>query len=115
MLGSGEYAYRLAWEEVNGPLEPGIILHHLCGNPWCINLDHLEPMTQGEHLRRHGNSGDNHQADKTHCPAGHPYDVANTYHHTRKDGARERHCRACRYAAKKRSRARRRAAGLPVT
>lgn len=33
----------------------------------------------------------NWQANKTHCPHGHPYDSANTYYH--KSG---RHCRMCR-------------------
>ena len=36
-------------------------------------------MPQGAHLRLHGLPGDHCQAEKTHCPAGHPYDEANTY------------------------------------
>jgi hypothetical protein len=35
-------------------------------------------------------------ANKTHCPRGHEYDEANTYH--KPNGSRE--CRACRKARK---------------
>jgi WhiB family redox-sensing transcriptional regulator len=44
------------------------------------------------------------QADKTHCPNGHPYNAANTYY----TPAGERRCRACRARiARARRRARR--------
>jgi HNH endonuclease len=97
------YAYRIAYEAKHGKLEPGQILHHRCGHDWCVNPDHLMPMTQGEHMRLHGFGGDANvgQALKTHCPAGHPYDDENTYH-----WRGERQCRICRLEASRRSRAR---------
>ncbi len=96
------YAYRVLWEEANGPIPPKMVLHHRCENSWCVNLSHLELLTQGDHLREHGIPGDWGQADKTHCPAGHPYDKDNTYTYVTKDGSTERHCRICRRAAKQR-------------
>lgn len=46
------------------------------------------------------------QAARTHCPAGHPYDEANTYRH-----GNHRYCRACNTAKAARRREARRNAG----
>jgi hypothetical protein len=46
-------AHRLAWIEENGPIPKGMIVHHLCGNPPCINLDHLNLMVHADHTRLH--------------------------------------------------------------
>ena len=102
-----KYAYRVVYEQEIGPLPEGVA-HHLCENSWCVNPHHLEFIPQGEHLRKHGLAGDWGQADKTHCPSGHPYDETNTYVHTRKDGRVERHCRECTRQAKRRMRERNR-------
>lgn len=99
------YAYRVLWEKERGPLN-GLRLHHRCHNPWCVNLDHLEPITQAEHIKEHGLPGDWGQADKQECPAGHPYDEENTYTYERKNGSVERHCKPCHRETKKRYRAR---------
>lgn len=105
-----KYVYRLVYETMVGPIPSGLVLDHLCQNPWCVNPTHLEPVPQAINMRRAGVvGGDAHigQATKTHCPAGHPYDVANTY---RWRG--ERQCRVCRTAAKRRYLARLRAAAF---
>jgi hypothetical protein len=47
------------------------------------------------------------QLAKTHCPAGHPYDEANTY---RRRGDNRRYCRKCKAGAVRKIRARRKAA-----
>ena len=83
-----------------------MVCHHLCHNSSCTNPDHIELMTQADHIRQHGLTGDWGQADKTHCPQGHPYDEVNTYRYTRKDGRTERHCRECTRQAKRKYRAR---------
>lgn len=105
-----QYAYRVLWEDMHGPLARGLVLHHTCENAWCINLDHLVPVTRARHKAEHGLVGDWGQARKTHCPAGHEYAAENTYVYTRKDGRVERHCRSCTIEAKRRYRARRVAA-----
>ena len=104
------YVYRIVYQAAGGALGPDEIAHHTCGHPWCINPFHIEPGQQADHIRGHGLTGDWGQADKTHCPAGHPYDEANTYVHKRSDGRVERHCKACRREAKRRYRDRARMA-----
>lgn len=101
------YVYRILWEEKNGPLPAGHLLHHTCENAWCINLDHVVPVTRAQHAIEHDKGGDWGQADKTHCPAGHTYDTENTYVHHREDGRIERHCKKCRAETKRRYRERR--------
>jgi len=105
------YAHRMAWRLAYGPIPDGLVIDHVtargCRFKDCINVDHMEPVPQLENARRGGwGMGDWGQAAKLTCPAGHPYDDANTYHYTRKDGTQERHCRACHQEAKRRYRAR---------
>lgn len=47
-------AHRYAYTWVVGPIPGGLVLDHLCGVRRCVNPTHLEPVTQGENLRRAG-------------------------------------------------------------
>jgi hypothetical protein len=76
-----------------GPVPEGLELDHLCANRACIRPLHLEAVTHAENIRRGA-------ARVTHCPAGHPYDEANTYHHP--TGSRD--CRACMRISRQRYR-----------
>lgn len=76
-------SHRFAYELLVGPIPDGLTLDHLCRNPACCNPAHLEPVTLGENARRA-------KLAITHCPAGHPYDEANTYFR-----GSYRECRAC--------------------
>lgn len=89
--------HRVIWEKHRGPIPGGLTLDHLCANPPCCNPDHLEPVTLAENTSRQWSErppdpGRNNRA-KTHCPHGHPYDVANTIWFG-PDG-RWRRCREC--------------------
>lgn len=101
MGGQLRNAHRVAYEWARGQIPAGLHLDHLCRNRSCVNPDHLEAVTQGENIRR------GEKAQRMHCPAGHPYDVTNTYHRKDKVG---RMCRACTNARTKAIKARRRQA-----
>jgi len=82
-------AYRVAWEDRNGPIPVGLEIDHLCRNPWCVNPAHMEPVTHAENQRR-GNGFAGKNARATYCLHGHPFDLFNT----RWVGG-HRHCRTC--------------------
>jgi hypothetical protein len=83
-------AHRVAYEVLIGPIPEGLTIDHICKNPGCVNPSHMEPVTQGENLRRSESwSGQNMR--KTHCPQGHPYEGDNLK--LTKEGFRQ--CRIC--------------------
>ena len=86
-------AHRFAYEALRGPIPAEVVIDHLCRNRLCINPSHMELVTTQENVRR-GRAGQ-HQARKTHCPQGHPYDLMNTRFH---NGSR--FCRQCKLLRK---------------
>lgn len=46
-------AHRWFYETLVGPIPDGAHLHHTCEHPGCVNPEHLEPMTPGDHQREH--------------------------------------------------------------
>ncbi|WP_353809104.1 HNH endonuclease signature motif containing protein [Agromyces sp. SYSU T00194] len=51
-LGRDRPAYRVVYEILVGPIEPGLELDHLCTTPACVRPDHLEPVTHAENQHR---------------------------------------------------------------
>lgn len=91
--GKKEYVHRAIYQLLVGPIPDGLQLDHLCRNRACCNPKHLEPVTNRENCLRGMAplvNGQNSRS-KTHCPAGHPYDAANTLIFRN-----QRLCRACR-------------------
>ena len=69
-------AHVLLYEITVGPVPAGKELHHTCDNTWCVNPDHLDPLTRKEHVHRsNGMAGRHHR--KTHCLRGHVLPEAN--------------------------------------
>lgn len=95
--GRNHPAHRWLYEHTKEAIPKGYEPDHLCRRRHCVNLAHIEIITQAENVKRGGvyrrgrtlgNAAV--QAAKTHCPKNHPYDDANTRHY-----AGRRHCRAC--------------------
>lgn len=80
------------WPHVreHGPIPEGYELDHLCRNPSCVRLDHLELVTHRINSLR-STSPQAINARKTECVHGHPFDEANTYY----TAEGRRRCRTC--------------------
>lgn len=83
-------AHRYAYELLVGPIPDGLQLDHLCRQRLCVNPAHLESVDNRTNTLR-SNSRSAINARAIHCPAGHPYDLLNTYFN--KKG--HRFCRTC--------------------
>jgi hypothetical protein len=91
-------AHRVAYERAHGLLPKGLVIDHLCRNKACVNVEHLEAVTQRENQLRGVNTFAVINSQKTHCVHGHPFSGKNlrvarqrkkTYWQT------VRQCRAC--------------------
>jgi hypothetical protein len=46
-------AHRWIYEQLIGPIPDGMQIDHLCGNPRCVNVEHLVAVTRADHDERH--------------------------------------------------------------
>lgn len=76
-----------------GPRPPEAEIRHLDGDPLNSNLSNLAYGTRSENGQDTLAHGRNWNANKTHCPQGHPYDGENTIRYRT-----SRMCRACNNA-----------------
>jgi hypothetical protein len=87
-------SHRAAWMKEVGPIPKGMVIHHICYNRGCSNIEHLDMRTQRQNLLDAGSrSPAKRSADATACPQGHPYDEKNT---GRSGG--KRYCKTCNAA-----------------
>ena len=92
-------AHRLAWEIAHGPIPHGLTVDHLCVNPPCVNVLHMELVTAVENVARGWKRG-SHVAPLV-CQRGHS--------DWEWDPAGYRRCRPCYRARCERQNAARRA------
>ena len=97
--GKGRFVHREWWLAHGREIPPGNELDHLCRNPACVRLDHLEPVTHRENCLR-GVSVVALCARKTHCKNGHEFTAENT----RTQIVRGNTHRACRECVRQRQR-----------
>ncbi len=94
--GRSQYDHRLVWEEIHGPIPPGLQIDHVkargCTNKACVNLEHLELVTPRENVLR-GESLAAQRARQTHCWRGHEFTPDNTYSPPGRPTQRD--CRTC--------------------
>lgn len=84
-------AYRALYIAFVNPNIQGLDVDHLCKNPECMNLGHLEAVTSRINTLR-GSSPPAMNILKTECLRGHEYTPENTFINKRG----ERSCRECR-------------------
>lgn len=68
--GRSTLAHRYVYEQLVGPIPPGLDMDHLCRVTQCINPNHVEPVTTQVNILR-GISPAALHAKKTHCDRGH--------------------------------------------
>ena len=71
-------AHRWFFEFVNGSIPEGFVLDHLCRNPACVNISHLEIVSPKENTLR-GNGPSAINSRKVLCVRGHALSGENLY------------------------------------
>lgn len=94
--------HRVAWELAHGPIPEGMTVDHLCKVKSCINVEHLELVTDLENKRRGARDFKERRQGyprekRTHCSEGHELTPENGYSPpTDPDHVRCRTCSAAR-------------------
>lgn len=83
--------HRLIYESVYGEIPKGYVCDHICRNRLCINIEHLQMVTNEENLMLAHT-----RANRTHCSKGHEWTEDNTMYQLSR-GQRYRRCKSCRY------------------
>lgn len=91
-------AHRVVYQRLRGEIPAGLHLDHLCRHRFCVNPDHLEPVTSAENTRRA--LPFLKRTEK--CPRGHDYVVNG------QGKWRRRRCNECSVERVRRLRAERR-------
>jgi hypothetical protein len=47
------YAYRVIYQNLRGLIPAGMVCHHICANPRCVNPWHIELMNRRQHRSEH--------------------------------------------------------------
>src|SRR5437899_3807758 len=77
------YAHRWSYLFFVGNIPEGHVIDHLCGNPACVNPEHLEAVSQGVNSLRGAGPALTRARyqSRTQCRSGHPLEGDNIYHH----------------------------------
>lgn len=77
--GAGRHipAHRYSYEKFFGNVPEGFVLDHTCNNKWCVNPNHLEPVTHSENLCRGFKRIPRKINREQNCKNGHPVNEEN--------------------------------------
>lgn len=89
-MGKHVLVHRYVWEREVGPVPEDLEVDHQCRVRRCCNVEHLRVVTRRVNRIENSDSVGAVNKNKTHCPAGHPYDEI------KKNGWRD--CSVCRRA-----------------
>lgn len=53
LIFNDRYVHRAVWEEANGPIPKGFVVHHINGNKQDNRLENLQLMSHSEHSAQH--------------------------------------------------------------
>lgn len=88
-------AHRVAWFFLNGDIEEGLVVNHVCRRKDCVNPQHLQAMTRTENNMRDSTSIGYLNSQKKFCKNGHIFD---------KKYGKRRYCSICEREKTKRLR-----------
>lgn len=98
--------HRAVYENTFGPIPSGLECNHICRQPSCINILHLELVSHRQNvLMGIGPSANNYR--KKFCKSGHKLTPSNIYHPPKRPT--ERSCRICHVLGNIKYRVRKRA------
>ena len=98
-------SHRAAWLAHVGEIPQGLQIDHLCFNPSCVNVGHMELVTAQENIKRRRRVGRNKVASSMAHSCG-VHGRTDGYEKTRKDGYTYWACRHCRREISRRYKAR---------
>ena len=90
--GKSAWVHRYVWERDVGPIPTGMLIDHQCRVRACCNVRHLRVVNHQISAIENNTSPIAINAQKTHCPQGHPYNQE----HTGYAKGNGRYCRTCR-------------------